>query len=119
MGILVHSVATCAYQLPSSSHSASLRQLPASPGTGHRPCLLLILRTKKYSVLSPSLPHALALTMQPTATYVCSQFVPFTSPLDMRSEEHTSELQSLMCISYAVFCLKKQTTQIYLKQTQT
>src|SRR3546814_2310619 len=29
----------------------------------------------------------------------------------MRSEEHTSELQSLMRISYAVFCLKKQTQQ--------
>src|SRR3546814_5659341 len=28
-----------------------------------------------------------------------------------RSEEHTSELQSLMRISYAVFCLKKQNTQ--------
>src|SRR3546814_6383626 len=28
-----------------------------------------------------------------------------------RSEEHTSELQSLMSISYAVFCLKKKTTQ--------
>src|SRR3546814_8358142 len=28
----------------------------------------------------------------------------------VRSEEHTSELQSLMRISYAVFCLKKQTT---------
>src|SRR3546814_10852812 len=27
----------------------------------------------------------------------------------MRSEEHTSELQSLMCNSYAVFCLKKNT----------
>src|SRR3546814_9935330 len=27
---------------------------------------------------------------------------------DQRSEEHTSELQSLMRISYAVFCLKKQ-----------
>src|SRR3546814_4312483 len=27
---------------------------------------------------------------------------------DRRSEEHTSELQSLMRISYAVFCLKKQ-----------
>src|SRR3546814_1738465 len=27
----------------------------------------------------------------------------------VRSEEHTSELQSLMRISYAVFCLKKQT----------
>src|SRR3546814_2040742 len=28
-----------------------------------------------------------------------------------RSEEHTSELQSLMRISYAVFCLKKKTHQ--------
>src|SRR3546814_6360085 len=28
--------------------------------------------------------------------------------LDQRSEEHTSELQSLMRISYAVFCLKKK-----------
>src|SRR3546814_2045723 len=30
---------------------------------------------------------------------------------DHRSEEHTSELQSLMRISYAVFCLKKKKTQ--------
>src|SRR3546814_7520944 len=29
--------------------------------------------------------------------------------LDVRSEEHTSELQPLMRISYAVFCLKKKT----------
>src|SRR3546814_3175086 len=29
----------------------------------------------------------------------------------MRSEEHTSELQSLMRISYAVFCLKKKNKQ--------
>src|SRR3546814_2785319 len=29
-----------------------------------------------------------------------------------RSEEHTSELQSLMRISYAVFCLKKKTSSI-------
>src|SRR3546814_1910185 len=29
-------------------------------------------------------------------------------PGDQRSEEHTSELQSLMRISYAVFCLKKK-----------
>src|SRR3546814_6117063 len=34
-----------------------------------------------------------------------------------RSEEHTSELQSLMRISYAVFCLKKTTTTIeYIRQ---
>src|SRR3546814_9244579 len=30
-----------------------------------------------------------------------------------RSEEHTSELQSLMRISYAVFCLKKKTTILH------
>src|SRR3546814_5040554 len=39
-----------------------------------------------------------------------------------RSEEHTSELQSLMRISYAVFCLKKTTripTHTYNSQTRT
>src|SRR3546814_1849160 len=35
----------------------------------------------------------------------------------LRSEEHTSELQSLMRISYAVFCLKKKINRI--KQTTT
>src|SRR3546814_1065796 len=33
-------------------------------------------------------------------------------PAAARSEEHTSELQSLMRISYAVFCLKKKKQQI-------
>src|SRR3546814_6089700 len=33
--------------------------------------------------------------------------------LMFRSEEHTSELQSLMRISYAVFCLKKKTDNSY------
>src|SRR3546814_12048069 len=33
-----------------------------------------------------------------------------------RSEEHTSELQSLMRISYAVFCLKKKKTNMSLHQ---
>src|SRR3546814_10710409 len=37
----------------------------------------------------------------PTADYV--------TEIQLRSEEHTSELQSLMRISYAVFCLKKKT----------
>src|SRR3546814_5262088 len=36
-----------------------------------------------------------------------------------RSEEHTSELQSLMRISYAVFCLKKKKTHNTLYQTDT
>src|SRR3546814_3573608 len=34
---------------------------------------------------------------------------------DQRSEEHTSELQSLMRISYAVFCLKQNNTLIHIK----
>src|SRR3546814_9000752 len=34
-----------------------------------------------------------------------------TVKFPVRSEEHTSELQSLMRISYAVFCLKKKTIQ--------
>src|SRR3546814_7336647 len=36
-----------------------------------------------------------------------------------RSEEHTSELQSLMRISYAVFCLKKKHTQTAAAKDQT
>src|SRR3546814_7010330 len=37
----------------------------------------------------------------------------------VRSEEHTSELQSLMRISYAVFCLKKKRTTDENSNTQT
>src|SRR3546814_6594527 len=69
----------------------------------------------------------------PTYSLICSSLIGTTKPsrpraassartrarrsawtgLDMvrRSEEHTSELQSLMRISYAVFCLKKKTTE--------
>src|SRR3546814_7866290 len=39
----------------------------------------------------------------------------FQEQQEQRSEEHTSELQSLMRISYAVFCLKKKTKN---KRTQ-
>src|SRR3546814_1395914 len=40
------------------------------------------------------------------------------SPPYSRSEEHTSELQSLMRISYAVFCLKKKKNK-HTRKTQT
>src|SRR3546814_6564395 len=39
-------------------------------------------------------------------------------PARRRSEEHTSELQSLMRISYAVFCLKKKKYTIRQKQSK-
>src|SRR3546814_2095302 len=38
--------------------------------------------------------------------------------IQQRSEEHTSELQSLMRISYAVFCLKKKNTSLNSKSKQ-
>src|SRR3546814_8849916 len=47
-----------------------------------------------------------ALGAQPGMKQQCFAAVP---SVDGRSEEHTSELQSLMRISYAVFCLKKKT----------
>src|SRR3546814_2211849 len=45
-----------------------------------------------------------------TASFVAIAFLTYATGADRptRSEEHTSELQSLMRISYAVFCLKKK-----------
>src|SRR3546814_5142003 len=42
-----------------------------------------------------------------------SAFSPGLRNVTMRSEEHTSELQSLMRISYAVFCLKKKQNTLH------
>src|SRR3546814_2869352 len=44
-------------------------------------------------------------------------FVLLWASLPPRSEEHTSELQSLMRISYAVFCLKKNTHRKHIIKT--
>src|SRR3546814_9373885 len=38
-----------------------------------------------------------------------------SADVPLRSEEHTSELQSLMRISYAVFCLKNKQNKIHLQ----
>src|SRR3546814_10579435 len=51
------------------------------------------------------------------ASIAASNTMPACAPFDVRrlsrSEEHTSELQSLMRISYAVFCLKKKNTNMH------
>src|SRR3546814_3976091 len=44
---------------------------------------------------------------------------PMEMDLASRSEEHTSELQSLMRISYAVFCLKKKTQKSAIYNSRT
>src|SRR3546814_7363384 len=49
-------------------------------------------------------------TFEPFLYFGCAAALYFAICYPMRSEEHTSELQSLMRISYAVFCLKKKQT---------
>src|SRR3546814_7407520 len=56
------------------------------------------------TILSIEKLNATALSKHPGATLTDTE-------LEQRSEEHTSELQSLMRSSYAVFCLKKKTQQ--------
>src|SRR3546814_7386061 len=67
----------------------------------------------------PPMPVADAVTATPSSVppfrlIVATPPIPVAaapSPSPPRSEEHTSELQSLMSISYAVFCLKKKPDQ--------
>src|SRR3546814_3652707 len=58
------------------------------------------LLSEYFSALSPKLMYLYS----PPSLTCCSA----VRPESCRSEEHTSELQSLMRISYAVFCLKKK-----------
>src|SRR3546814_5241312 len=51
------------------------------------------------------------------STVIFSSCSIVAGPVCARSEEHTSELQSLMRISYAVFCLKKKKTLNQINST--
>src|SRR3546814_3874486 len=64
-----------------------------------------------YAIFGPSMPGILihpgaSLSQLIDHLYLTTQGI---YGIALRSEEHTSELQSLMRISYAVFCLKKKT----------
>src|SRR3546814_3060850 len=77
--------------------------------------------TRRRTRFAPPVRRRSALVLLTTAALVaaaCSD--PPTSGGNgvERSEEHTSELQSLMRISYAVFCLKKKKQQMNYKCTQ-
>src|SRR3546814_4799581 len=75
------------------------------------------------ATVSPSSMSALSAAIQPEGMMsdrnrTCSSSIPSGTTMGptsekgtRRSEEHTSELQSLMRISYAVFCLKKKHKQ--------
>src|SRR3546814_6637466 len=62
------------------------------------------------SRLDVYLPEGVAPLVVPYQTTIAGETVIADLQSD-RSEEHTSELQSLMRISYAVFCLKKKKTK--------
>src|SRR3546814_10067661 len=82
---------------------------------------------KMAMVISIRLPLMPGIPKPTTAGYVdCSDDMSHDSNLRFfleesrrRSEEHTSELQSLMRISYAVFCLKKKNKKIIKTKTTT
>src|SRR3546814_7007657 len=80
----------CGHAADESDRTRPTFPLNGSAGRGRTGPALLIL------------PCATALDDSKSATVIPLHIVRF------RSEEHTSELQSLMRISYAVFCLKKK-----------
>src|SRR3546814_5939039 len=70
------------------------------------------------SKLEPFLPDGLKIVYPYDTTPVVEASIEsVVHTLFERSEEHTSELQSLMRISYAVFCLKKKKTNTYILQS--
>src|SRR3546814_1022798 len=95
---LVTGVQTCA--LPISS----VRSLACTGLFSHRP------------TTSRSHPPCLASWNRKTFTASAASFFCASAS---RSEEHTSELQSLMRISYAVFCLKQKNTQPHSRTQRT
>src|SRR3546814_10300170 len=80
--------------------------------------LQLARREFAEQLLLPRVGGRLDAVEEDLAEGVAQAAVVFGRIVAVRSEEHTSELQSLMRISYAVFCLKKKnkTANIYLSK---
>src|SRR3546814_2953523 len=82
--------------LPAMPYSASRRSISCQISAGRMP-------------ISDS--RTIQLYSRSTDSWITSSRLLVTHSSDTRSEEHTSELQSLMRRSYPVFCLKKKKTQ--------
>src|SRR3546814_8566865 len=83
---------------PCVSYWAHRGILPAS--SIHRPRGAVVTGAIKKAIRCPAIRQAGSIRQQSIQV--------------VRSEEHTSELQSLMRISYAVFCLKKKKTYCHI-----
>src|SRR3546814_8942161 len=79
---------------------ASLLNWPKQSGDGKASCIRRFIITRNNVMRRRSHRRSSTIFLLPI------------TPIRSRSEEHTSELQSLMRISYAVFCLKKNTKPI-------
>src|SRR3546814_6358321 len=101
-----------------SSHLGTDLAAPAGAGAGgrshagshhrRREPYHVIRRTRPALTLGASAPFLLRPAAQLRPSRACACYA-LAEKQVWRSEEHTSELQSLMRISYAVFCLKKKT----------
>src|SRR3546814_1602425 len=80
-------------------------QLQGGNDSGHISHVVLAASLESLEAATPF--PSVALTVQQRAKVLCYIYEKGGS-VSARSEEHTSELQSLMRISYAVFCLKKK-----------
>src|SRR3546814_2855972 len=89
------------------------RGLAGGRGCGHRPPLSPVLRS--FTRRTGARQRPLRGGELPSLS-LCHSRESGNDKVGRRSEEHTSELQSLMRISYAVFCLKKKKKQ---KKTKT
>src|SRR3546814_6961216 len=74
--------------------------------------LILEDETQFASQVNELQPDVIVHTAGLTSVDGCEANPSLANHAHVRSEEHTSELQSLMRISYAVFCLKKKHTKI-------
>src|SRR3546814_5979765 len=108
------------YDISVAPDAAALR-FTGEAGIGielYAPSAMLTLNALDLSFASASLTGADGNAIPLTATTdAAAQTVTFTAPAPLapRSEEHTSELQSLMRISYAVFCLKKKKQNTHMQ----
>src|SRR3546814_7785847 len=83
------------------------------PSCGRVPHAILRADFRLLSLILPRNPFRLPALYHEQSHRVLAEW---PSPSVPRSEEHTSELQSLMRISYAVFCLKKKKTKLSTTQ---
>src|SRR3546814_16322434 len=71
-------------------------------------------RAPPHPTVTPATFHPSSARSSVTVSTTFALLAKFVRNLTTRSEEHTSELQSLMRISYAFFCLKKKHIILYL-----